>query len=264
MYPLAGRFGPFLIYSFTLVMWLGVAAALALVAWRARRQPAAGWFDALLLSSALALVGGRIGFVAGQWQYFTDHTPEIFWIWRGGLSYHGALLAGMAVLWLWSARHKRSFGRYAALLAPSFALLQAFGWLACWLDGCAYGRETSLAPLAAALPDQFGVYALRYQTQLAGLILSLAVLTLLLWCHRRDASGDNDGLFWLALLLLSGGRFLITFGRGDTVPDIGQWRLDTWLDGSLAVISLLKWGHYRLRRSPPEAAVAFTPSQEEK
>jgi phosphatidylglycerol---prolipoprotein diacylglyceryl transferase len=254
MYPLAGRFGPFLIYSFTLVMWLGVAAALALAAWRARRQPAtAAWPDALLFSSLVALFGGRMGFVAAQWDYYKDHTPEIFWLWRGGLSYHGALLAGLMALWLWSVWHKRPFGAYAGLLAPSLVLLQAFGWSACWLDGCAYGRETSFGPLAAALPDHFGVFALRYQTQLAALVWSLAVLFIVLWYHGRNRDNSPGQLFWLALLLLSAGRFLITFGRGDPMPEAGQWRLDTWLEGSLAVISLVKWGHYRLRpwRSPP-------------
>jgi phosphatidylglycerol---prolipoprotein diacylglyceryl transferase len=253
MYPLAGRYGPFLIYSFTLVMWLGIAAALALAAWRARVRPTPGWPDALLFSSVLALAGGRLVFVAAQWEYFQENTPEIFWLWRGGLSYHGALLAGLAALWLWSAWQKRSFGRYAALLAPSFVLLQAFGWSACWLDGCAYGRETSFGPLAAALPDHFGVVAVRYQTQLAGLIWSLAVFFIVWWRDGRirDIGSDGQGrLFWLALLLLSAGRFLIAFGRGDPVPEAGRWRLDIWLDGSLSVISLVKWGQYRLRSWP--------------
>jgi phosphatidylglycerol---prolipoprotein diacylglyceryl transferase len=246
MYPLAGRYGPFLIYSFTLVIWLGIALALALVAWRARQRPVPNWLDALLFSGALALIGGRAAFVAAQWEYFGSHVPEIFWFWRGGQSYHAVLLTGMAALWFWSRRQGRSFGRYADLLAPSLVLLQAFGWGACWLDGCAYGRETTLSPLAAALPDQFGVFAVRYRTQAAGIVWSLAVLLIVLWQDGRNQRGANPQhgrLFWLVLALLSSGRLLITLGRGDLVPEVGTVRLDTWLDGSLAIISLIKWGH---------------------
>jgi phosphatidylglycerol---prolipoprotein diacylglyceryl transferase len=210
---------------------------------RPRVPPPPGGPDPLLFSSVLALAGGRLVFVTAQWEYFRAHTPEIFWLWHGGLSYHGALLTGVVALWVWSAWQKRSFGRYADLLAPSLVLLQAFGWSACWLDGCAYGREISFGPLAADLPDQFGVFALRYQTQLAGVLWSLAVFFIVLGRDGRYRRSRAGRLFWLALLLLSTGRLLISFGRGDAVPEVGAWRLDSWLDSSLVVISLLKWGH---------------------
>jgi phosphatidylglycerol:prolipoprotein diacylglycerol transferase len=193
-----------------------------------------------LVSLVAGLVGGRIGFVWAQWSYFQERPQEMWQVWQGGLSYHGALLAGLVALWAWSVvGHKRAaFTAYATLLAPSFALGHAFGWLACWLEGCAYGREAVIGPLAADLPDHFGVYALRYQTQLLGIGLSLLVFLLVLGWRRRRSP---DSSFWIALSGISLSRAAISLLRGDPVPHLNGLRADTLLDALLALVALLLW-----------------------
>ena len=245
MYPILGRYGRFFLYSYTVVMGLGIMAAIGLTAWRARRQAradegwVAGWFDGLLVSLVAGLVGGRIGFVGTQWEYFQQRPAEAWQIWQGGLSYHGALAAGLLALVGWWAIHQRqhtSFAAYAGLFAPALALGSAFGWAACWLDGCAYGRETTLALWSATLPDHFGVFAVRYQTQMLGLGFSLIVFLLVMARHRHWQSGR---LFWFTLFGLSCGRLLVSLWRGDDVHTISTIRLDTFLEGTLAFMSLI-------------------------
>lgn len=242
MYPILGRYGPFFLYSFTVVIGLGILAALGLayVTWPGRRrgQRWPGWIDGLMLALAAALIGGRIGYVWANWGYFEQHPVKIGLVWRGGLSYHGALLAGLVVFWLWCRRQEgNAFAAYADQLAPGLALGTLFGWAACWFDGCGYGRETYLSLLAADLPDDFGVYGLRYQTQLLAMGLSLLILLLALWWQRRPATAPGSS-FWLTLVALSGGRFLISLLRGDPVPMAGPWRIDTLLDGFLVLAAL--------------------------
>jgi phosphatidylglycerol:prolipoprotein diacylglycerol transferase len=145
------------------------------------------------------------------------------------------VLAGLSALIIWCRWQGRAWAAYAGLLAPAAALWSAAGWLACWLEGCAYGRETPLAPLAANLPDSFGVFAVRYQTQWLGVAFSLLTF-LLLWRLRRLRPALR---FWLALLLLSTGRAAISPLRGDDVPMLGAWRLDTLLDIAFAVVAAL-------------------------
>jgi phosphatidylglycerol:prolipoprotein diacylglycerol transferase len=202
MHPILGRYGPFFLYSYTVVMGLGLAAALGLTAFLAGRQgrQGDGWLDGVLLAAFAGLVGGRAGFVWANWAYFQDHAGEIPLVWQGGLSYHGVLLAGLAAFFLWTVWRKRPFGRDAALLAPGLALMTTAGWLACWLEGCGYGRETILGPLAADLPDSYGVQAVRYQTQMMGMALSLLAFFAVLALRRRLKAG---ALFWFALLALS-------------------------------------------------------------
>lgn len=237
MHPILRRYGPFFLYSYTVVMGLGLLLALGLTAYHARRRHVEWpWMDGVLMSLFVALVGGRLAYVAANWTYYQAHINEAWLVWRGGLSYHGALAAGLLALWAWCRRQALPFARIAGLLAPAMALWSAFGWLACYLEGCAYGRETFLSLLASDLPDSYGVYGVRYQTQLSGLLLSILAL-LLVWALRRRLK--PLALFWLALFLLSAGRFAVSLMRGDAMPLLGGIRLDTLLDGTLTLLSAL-------------------------
>ncbi|MGD2078316.1 MAG: prolipoprotein diacylglyceryl transferase [Chloroflexota bacterium] len=236
MHPILARYGPFFLYSYTVIMALGLAAGIGLAAWLARRreQPISGWFDALLAVLIAGLVGGRAGFVIANLTYFADRPGEIALVWQGGLSYHGALLGGLMGLLVWSAWKRRSFFQFAGLLAASMVLVSAFGWFACYMEGCAYGREATFGFLVSDLPDSYGVFALRYQTQLTGVALCLVILAVVLFADHRVRAGT---LFGLSLILLSVVRVLVSLYRGDMVPQLGALRWDTLLDSTIAIVT---------------------------
>jgi phosphatidylglycerol:prolipoprotein diacylglycerol transferase len=250
MYPILGRYGPFLIYSYEFVLAIGIGASIGLAAWltRDKRQLRSGWVDGILISVLLALVGGRIVFVLVEWSYYMDNPGEIWLIWRGGLSYHGALFFGLVTLWIWTRWRKHSYTEYLGLLAPLLALISVFGWFACWLEGCAYGKKATLSLLSHDLPDSYGVYDVRYQTQIMGLLLSALVFLVVLILYRRLRPQQ---LFWLTIGALAAGRLIVTLFRGDEAPLIGSLRLDTVTDGlmvSIALISLTVALHPRFAR----------------
>lgn len=245
MYPILARYGPYFLYSYTVAMGLGVLAAVSLTRRLARSDAPEKWMDGLVIMLIAALVGGRMGFVWARTDYFGQAPAEAWQIWQGGLSYHAALLVGLVTLWAWTLYQKRPFSDYAALFAPALALLSAFGWAACWLEGCAYGRETVIGWLAADLPDEFGVFALRYQTQLVGATLALLVLGLVLWLRRRWPPG---ACFWFAVSALSLSHLAAGLLRGDPMPQLGPLRLDVVADGLLALIGAVLV-QYELRHS---------------
>jgi phosphatidylglycerol:prolipoprotein diacylglycerol transferase len=219
-------------------MSIGIAGGLGLAAWRAHRlMVGSDWLDTFLAGLVTGLIGGRLGFVWLEWAYFQERPYQILQIWNGGLTYHGVLLAGLLGAWGWCVWRKRSFLRDASWLAPSLALMSTFGWLACWLDGCGYGREATAGSfLAANLPDHLGIYAWRYQTQLLGVGLSLLVFVAVLVRSRRWSGGS---MFYFALFALSLGRLGLSFLRGDTAVLIGAVRIDTLLDVALTLLSLI-------------------------
>ncbi len=224
MYPILGRYGQFFIYSYTIMFAVGILAGMTLTARLARRYPAPNWMEAWLLIMIGALLGGRLFFVGARWDYFQQRPYETYQLDRGGLSYLGALLGGLLFLWLWARWQKRPFTQYANLFSPALVLICAAGWLACYLEGCAYGRAAFIGLLAADLPDDFGVFALRYQTQLIGLLLKLILFLGVLWLWRR---GKQQNLFWITLCGLSLIQLIVTLLRGDPTPQIGSIRLDT-------------------------------------
>jgi phosphatidylglycerol:prolipoprotein diacylglycerol transferase len=236
MYPILARYGSLFIYSFTIILALGVLLAALLTARLAKDRPLPDWFDAFLVVFFAALLGGRFGFVLGQWTYFQEHPSEIWQIWRGGLAYYGALFAGLGALFLWARYGGRIFYKYAALFSPGVALVFVFAWLACWLDGCAYGREAVIGPFSADLPDEFGIFALRYQTQLIGFLLSLAAFFTTLWLFKRV---KPPRLFWSTLLLITIAHLISGLFRGDTIFIFESVQLDVLIDGFLIAISLL-------------------------
>lgn len=236
MYPILARYGSIFIYSFTVILALGVVLATLLTARLAKTKRVEAWFDALLFVFAAALAGSRAGFVIGQWSYFQEDPSMIWQIGQGGLSYYGALFAGLAALLLWTKYYGRAFYIYAAIFSPGLALVVVFGWLACWFEGCAYGLETVIGPLAADLPDGFGIFALRYQTQLIGFLLSLASFLILVWLFNRVTPA---ALFWTALLLISASHLIPGLLRGDPSLMVRSVRVDVLIDISLIAISLL-------------------------
>lgn len=245
MYPILARYGALFIYSYTVVMALGIMAALALTYRLSKQSPCPQWFDAWLAAMAAALVGGRIGFIVWRWDYFQQRPAEIWQIWQGGFSYTAALLSAILGLLLWSTLTGRPFYRYASLFAPAFLLITLFGWLACWLEGCAYGQETVLGLLAADLPDDYGVFAVRYRTQLLGFLLTLMAFIFILWYRKKRL---NAALFLWALAAVSLVHLLTSLLRGDPTFIIGGLRLDTLLNGLFLILALglLQYERYKL------------------
>lgn len=241
MYPILTRHGSFFFYSYTAAMGAGLLLAVGAALYDTRRRQAlkgAAWLDGVIIAILVALIVGRVVFVALNWDYFGQHAGESWMVWRGGISYHGALLSGLVVLWAWARWRGVSLGALGDLLALPAAVWTLFGWLACYLDGCAFGRETFVGLLAADLPDEFGVFAIRYQTQLLGMLLSAAVVLVIAWLQRRGAGGSG-ALWWLALGLLSGGRALVGTLRGDEMLMWGSLRADAALDVALAGVAVL-------------------------
>ena len=208
------RFG--FIYTFTAVWLLTILIAIVVAYRRGDRAELDGWLAAM----GGALLGGRLAFIAVNWLYFQDHGREIWRFSDGGLGYIGVLVGGCGGLWVWARWRGRGFGDYIGGLGMIIPLLHFGGWAACYFDGCAFGRETVLSWVAADLPDNFGVLALRYQTQMGGMIIASVVLALSWWRGWSFRAG-------LALMLI--GQGVIAFWRGDEALLVGSWRLDLGL-----------------------------------
>lgn len=240
MIPILGRYGPYFLTGYFVALSLGVLLALAVTAVFGRRLQLPGWIDGVLVGGGFALLAGRLAFVGVNSTYFAEKPQEAWSLWQGGLNFQAALVAGLLTYLLWLRLTERRTGSYLDLIAPGLAIVVSAGWAACWLEGCAYGRETLPGILAAALPDDFGVLAVRYQTQVAGFGLSAVIAALASWrlARRAPKTATSGVLFWLTLAALLGAHAVVTLFRGDTALVWFGRRADVVVDLVLIVLSI--------------------------
>jgi prolipoprotein diacylglyceryltransferase len=261
------------VYASSLLLGLGASLGLAWAAWGVDEEFRLKLLDAGLLVLLGGLVGGRTAFVAAHWTYFSSHLIEIPQISLGGMSGAGALAGGGLVLVLLSwnrrvpeARSQVNAARLATgleslgdSLLPMLVTLSVCAWLACWLDGCAYG-ETTGAWWGVPARDETGAIARRVPLQLIGASLTLVWFAAIGWDFRRGLRlGANHGTrrkernqgargltrsvpglkTGLGLLGFSLQLLGVSFLRADAGLIWRSLRLDSWAEIALAALAVL-------------------------
>lgn len=160
---LLGHSIPLRIYSYGLMLVLGLVAAMLIAARRARRSGEDPRQITFLGVLALAggLVGARAAYVIeqvakGRWAEFVgDGNP----IWAavnissGGLIYYGGLLGGALAVLAGLRWRRLPVRRYLDIVTVSLLVGLAFGRAGCLLNGCCYGaRCDDRWPLAQHFP----------------------------------------------------------------------------------------------------------------
>jgi len=209
----------------------------------------------------LALLGGFAG------TYLMTYLINILRIARSGLlvrpegmSIIWGLVStiGMAAVYCW--RHRISLGRALDMAAPPTALGLAIGRLGCAAAGCCYGRPTD-SWLGMYLPDEIGVWMMRYPTQLMCAAANLFIFFILLTVERygirragKKSGWPFDGFLVLLFIgLYSLKRFGMAFLRqSGAFPILGSlsWMHVNALIGLVAATMLILWNLYRKRRRP--------------
>lgn len=263
MHPVLARLGPFTLYTYTLLIDLGLAAALAALYLRAPAGRAARWLDAGLAAIVGGFVGARLLFVVVNGDFYFPHIDEIVQIWRGGLSWPGAVAGALLGAWVYASRARERLVPLLDALALPIALLSLLGWGGCLASGCAYGYEVAPGDLPGWLtttaPDIFGLSVPRLATQSLGIAWSIAALLLILAAQRGQARRWPEGaLGAYALSLVALGAFGLGFTRGDPAPLIAGYRGDLIGSALVLVPATLAWALAILRR-PAGAAVTAPP-----
>lgn len=144
-----------------------------------------------------------------NWGYYSQHLNEIFHVWRGGLSFHGAVV-GMSLATLWFAKkYNVHFLQIADCMAVAGSPGLFFGRMGNFINAELYGRVTT-SPIGIIFPGA-GPYP-RHASQLYEGVLEGIVLAILLYLlHKRQ---KHYGVVSAAFLLGYGVfRFIVEFFR---------------------------------------------------
>jgi len=148
MYPQLFKL-PFLdvtVKSYGLMMVIGFMAAVTVI----RRLSRSFTPDPQLITNAAlyALIGGVVGarlfYVIHYLAEFEGAWHKVFAIWEGGLELLGGVVLAVTIILLYLAYHKLPMRRYLDALAVGLLLALALGRIGCFLNGCCWGRPTSL------------------------------------------------------------------------------------------------------------------------
>jgi phosphatidylglycerol:prolipoprotein diacylglycerol transferase len=240
--PVAFSIGPLAVRWYGLMYLAGFAAAW----WLGTRRIARGrapvtrvQFDEMIFTALMGVIlGGRLGYVLFyKPAYYASHPLEIFYIWQGGMSFHGGLLGVMLAMWILARRWRMHFLDVVDFVAPLCPLGLAAGRLANFINGELWGRVTDVpwgmvfrgAGDAPRHPSQL------YQFALEG----LALFVLLWWFSSKPRPrGQVSGLFLIGYGVF---RFIAEFARE---PDsflgllafglsMGQWLCIPMIAGGL-------------------------------
>jgi phosphatidylglycerol:prolipoprotein diacylglycerol transferase len=226
MHPILFQYGSFVIHSYGVLVLSGFLIALWYAMHRARtlipRTPqgenpitADHVFDVSLYALFLSVIGARLLFVLLDLNEFRSNPWDVFKIWTGGLSIHGAIVVG--ILWVawYCHKHRLSFLAFGDLLAPAFALGYAIGRIGCFLNGCCYGGQCS-EPWGVVFPDAGPMH--RHPTQIYATIMNLAFFFTLDMFLKKPHKRGAIFLSYLALYCIY--RFIDEHFRAGATADI--------------------------------------------
>ena len=161
MYPVLVHLGPLPIRAYGFMVFVGFVLGLLYIRAMARRSLIQRESDSAATRSHphtpehpvtpdhvsrfcvralwVGILGGRLLYVALDWKNFSGNPWDLLKIWEGGMTAYGAILFGLAYLWIYCRQNQLSFWEFADLGGPTIALVYAVGRIGCYLNGCCYG-----------------------------------------------------------------------------------------------------------------------------
>jgi phosphatidylglycerol:prolipoprotein diacylglycerol transferase len=176
------------------------------------------------------MLGGRLGSVLFyEPLYYAQHPLEVLAVWKGGMSFHGALIGCGLAIWIFSRRNGANAWSAMDLCGAAVPIGLFFGRVANFINGEIFGRPTT-APWGMVFPNVAAYYpqfasieptprhpSQLYEAALEGIVLFLVLRVL----THRWGSLKTPGL--------TVGAFLAGYGAARSTgelfrqPDPAHW-----------------------------------------
>ncbi len=184
-------YGIMYLIGFVAGWWLGVVRAY---------RPGSGWKpdevgDILFYIALGVIIGGRLGYVLFYKPgHYLAHPLEVFFIWDGGMSFHGGLIGVMLALAWFARQTQRHFLVVADFIVPLTPIGLGAGRLGNFINQELWGAPTDLP---WGMVFRTGGPLPRHPSQLYELALEGVVLFAILWLYSRRLRpvGAVSGLF---------------------------------------------------------------------
>lgn len=198
--------------------------------------------DLVLAAVVGGILGARLFYVVGHWSYYMAHTGEIFKVNMDGLVFYGGLILGLALTIVVGRLRRQNFWNTMDLAGLCVPLALAIGRIGCLLNGCCYGKPTTL-PWGITFPISTGIVGPRHPTQIYELLLDLALFGFLWW--RKDSFQRDGTVFWLFVMGYGAIRLFMEFFREHSTANAALL-FQLMSVGFIAVAAVMLLFRYRL------------------
>lgn len=187
--PVAISLGPMAVHWYGLMYLLSFLVGWAAAVYRTRldhidwsREEIGDYLFYVVLGVVL---GGRLGYILFYRPDIIVNDPlQIFYIWQGGMSYHGGMLGVFLASWWFGRKVGRTFFQVTDFVAPMIPIGLFFGRIANFINAELVGRVTDV-PWAMVFPQIDPLP--RHPSQLYEAGLEGIALFALLWIFGRKA-----------------------------------------------------------------------------
>jgi phosphatidylglycerol:prolipoprotein diacylglycerol transferase len=264
--PVAVRFGPIAIHWYGITYLAAFALFMFLASRRLRHEPYVSlpsWSrkdieDMLFLGVLGVVIGGRLGYcLFYKPAYYLAHPLEIFYVWLGGMSFHGGMLGVIVSQWWYAHSRGKPFWQVMDFVAPCVPPGLAAGRVGNFINGELWGRPTSADLPRGMIFPQSGSMVPRHPSQVYEFLMEGLLLFIVLWLFARKPrpAGQVSAAFLIGYGIL---RFVAEFFRE---PDAHlEWLKDStglsmgqWLCIPMILAGILLWlwaSHRRLQPVP--------------
>ena len=235
MYPILFKFGFIQIYSYGLMIALAFGVSTALLSRQARelgRPKDFFWYFSVWVLLG-GIFGGRLLYIALNFEFFAQNPREIPALWHGGLIWYGALAGGLLSGMGYLRSKKAGVIKTLDLVVPFVALGQAIGRIGCFLNGCCYGR-----------PAKWGIYFPAHKDYLISvqLISSLNLLVIFILLRLLQEIKPKPGKVLAAYLIIASfERFMVEFIRNDSPRDFWGLTVFQLISAAIFIGGILLW-----------------------
>lgn len=236
MFPIILRLGSLNIYSYGLMLFISFIVGIKIVERRAKKfgvDPKKITDLALVILIAV-VVGSRLLYVIFHWGEFKNDLIGIIAFWRGGLAglmFYGGLVGAILAGIIYAKSQRMPLLKMLDAVAPAIVLGEFFTRIGCFLNGCCFGKPTSL-PCGIVFPyNSPAGYTFHntaiHPTQLYSSLAGLSLFFVALWLEKRRLK--EGVLFFIIMTLYALYRFLIDFVR--YYEDTGNF----WINQAISI-----------------------------
>ena len=224
MHPILFKIGPITIYTYGVMVALGIFFGSLILVKLAEREgiPREDVVDTAFWSVVSGFIGARLFFFLYNPEYLKPWY-RIFFIWEGGLVWYGGVVFGALTAIYFIKKRNIPVWKFADIVSIALSVGLGFGRIGCTMAGCCYGKVCH-APFALVFTNPHSAAPLNvplWPTEPVSAAANfLIALVLYLLYRKRKVHGEVFGFY---LILYGIFRFLIEFVRATPKDILGTF-----------------------------------------